>query len=410
VFSKVTHLIVDEVHERHVDSDFLLAALKRILIERPDMKLIMMSATIDTNKFSKYFAQFSALPSNQSNHNKKQQTGGGGGDTGCPIITIPGFTHPVASYYLEDVSELTGLVPRNLAILRSKAKSSTATSSTTSSTSKTAAVGGTSNSTTTESKKKVASEVREDWETMNVDEVDEIGGDDDEEVDDDEDEEDEDVDGNSESGDGKLMPGQVNRFGEVTKSLKKGSEIGGSIDAAVTCDCKLIQSLIYKVISRGMHKSGSFLVFLPGVGEISKLCDVLNGKGGRRNNRYNGSGGGDDNDDENNNNGIKFDPSVKLLVLPLHGALSPRDQLEVFKTPRHAIKVVVATNIAETSITIPDCTVVIDSTRVKQTGFDAVRGSSYLALDWAAKDALNQRKGRAGRVAPGICFRLVPKR
>lgn len=59
-------------------------------------------------------------------------------------------------------------------------------------------------------------------------------------------------------------------------------------------------------------------------------------------------------------------------VLPLHGSLTAADQSRVFKVPNAGItKIVLSTNVAETSITIPDVTVVIDSCRVKQTKFDA---------------------------------------
>ena len=67
----------------------------------------------------------------------------------------------------------------------------------------------------------------------------------------------------------------------------------------------------------------------------------------------------------------------RVLVIALHGALNPQDQTRAFRPPpRGKTKIVVATNIAETSITIPDCTVVIDSCRVKETGFNAERCES----------------------------------
>ena len=77
----VTHIIVDEVHERDVDTDFLLGILREVLKIRKDLKLILMSATMDANLFVKYF---------------------GGG---CPVIKIPGFVHPIKEYYLEDILE-----------------------------------------------------------------------------------------------------------------------------------------------------------------------------------------------------------------------------------------------------------------------------------------------------------------
>ena len=52
---QVTHLVVDEVHERHLDADFLLAALREILPKRPELKIVMMSATLDAELFKAYY-------------------------------------------------------------------------------------------------------------------------------------------------------------------------------------------------------------------------------------------------------------------------------------------------------------------------------------------------------------------
>jgi HrpA-like RNA helicase len=79
----VSHVLVDEVHERSLDSDFLLIVLRDLLPKRPDLKLVLMSATINADLFSSYFG-------------------------GCPVMTIPGFTHPVKEYYLEDILKLSG--------------------------------------------------------------------------------------------------------------------------------------------------------------------------------------------------------------------------------------------------------------------------------------------------------------
>ena len=80
--SKITHVIVDEVHERSVDGDHLVCLLRDVMAHRTDLKVILMSATINANRFSAYFND-------------------------CPILHIPGFTHPVQQYYLEDCLALT---------------------------------------------------------------------------------------------------------------------------------------------------------------------------------------------------------------------------------------------------------------------------------------------------------------
>ncbi|XP_055087417.1 ATP-dependent RNA helicase DHX29 [Periophthalmus magnuspinnatus] len=85
LLSSLTHIIVDEVHERSVQSDFLLTILKDVVMRRSDLQLILMSATVDCHKFSSYFNR-------------------------CPIITVPGRTFPVEVFHLEDIVEETGYV------------------------------------------------------------------------------------------------------------------------------------------------------------------------------------------------------------------------------------------------------------------------------------------------------------
>nr|XP_033787835.1 ATP-dependent RNA helicase DHX30 isoform X2 [Geotrypetes seraphini] len=79
----ISHVIIDEVHERDVNTDFLLILLKRIQHLNPDLHLVLMSATGNNQLFSQYFG-------------------------GCPIIKIPGFMYPVKEYYLEDILPMLG--------------------------------------------------------------------------------------------------------------------------------------------------------------------------------------------------------------------------------------------------------------------------------------------------------------
>ena len=99
-----------------------------------------------------------------------------------------------------------------------------------------------------------------------------------------------------------------------------------------------------------------------------------------------------------------------MLPLPLHGGLPPAQQARVFDPPPKGLrKVVVATNVAETSITIDDCTVVIDWCRVKELAFDSTRGITRLRTTMVSQAAAQQRRGRAGRVQAGVCFRMVTR-
>ena len=81
--ARVTHLIVDEIHERDRFADFLLILVRDILPERPDLRVVLMSATLHVDLFSSYFG-------------------------GCPVVEVPGFTYPVQDFYLEDTLKLTG--------------------------------------------------------------------------------------------------------------------------------------------------------------------------------------------------------------------------------------------------------------------------------------------------------------
>lgn len=77
-----SHIIIDEIHERSTQSDFILALLKLIIPKRPDLKVLLMSATLNSEAFSKYYDD-------------------------CPMIHIPGFTYPVEEFYLEDILSFT---------------------------------------------------------------------------------------------------------------------------------------------------------------------------------------------------------------------------------------------------------------------------------------------------------------
>lgn len=100
-----------------------------------------------------------------------------------------------------------------------------------------------------------------------------------------------------------------------------------------------------------------------------------------------------------------------LLILPLYGALSTEQQQRVFEPVEEGIRrVIVATNIAATSLTIPGVVYVIDSGFVKQLSFNPRTGLDSLEVVSIAQSEAIQRTGRAGRTAPGKCYRLYSKR
>ena len=101
----------------------------------------------------------------------------------------------------------------------------------------------------------------------------------------------------------------------------------------------------------------------------------------------------------------------KLLILPLYGRLSREEQERVFiETPPGKVKVVISTNIAETSVTIDGITSVIDSGLAKINFYSPRTYTSSLIEKPISKASSNQRKGRAGRTRPGTCYRLFTKK
>nr|XP_015221336.1 PREDICTED: probable ATP-dependent RNA helicase DHX37 [Lepisosteus oculatus] len=103
----------------------------------------------------------------------------------------------------------------------------------------------------------------------------------------------------------------------------------------------------------------------------------------------------------------KSDPSLPLYVLPLYSLLAPEQQAKVFRPPPPGTRLcVVATNVAETSLTIPGVRYVVDCGRVKKRFYDRVTGVSSFKVTWTSQASANQRAGRAGRTEPGHCYRL----
>lgn len=122
---------------------------------------------------------------------------------------------------------------------------------------------------------------------------------------------------------------------------------------------------------------GHILAFLPGVGEIRRTADELS----------------------------SLAAAEGLLLQSLYGDL-PLDQQQAVLAPSSRRKIVLATNVAETSVTIEGVTGVVDSGLARQLRFDAARGLDQLELTRISQAAAAQRAGRAGRTAPGVCLRL----
>ena len=144
-------------------------------------------------------------------------------------------------------------------------------------------------------------------------------------------------------------------------------------------DLNLIAALIRYIVLE--EEDGAILVFLPGWDNISTLHDLLMSQ-------------------------VMF-KSDRFIIIPLHSLMPTVNQTQVFKrTPPGVRKIVIATNIAETSITIDDVVYVIDGGKIKETHFDTQNNISTMSAEWVSKANAKQRKGRAGRVQPGHCYHL----
>ncbi|NXN21385.1 DHX37 helicase, partial [Nycticryphes semicollaris] len=111
--------------------------------------------------------------------------------------------------------------------------------------------------------------------------------------------------------------------------------------------------------------------------------------------------------DEDSEEDEKSDSSLPLYVLPLYSLLAPEKQAKVFSAPPPGTRLcVVATNVAETSLTIPGIKYVVDCGKVKKRFYDKITGVSSFRVTWISQASANQRAGRAGRTEPGHCYRL----
>ncbi|OED41347.1 ATP-dependent helicase HrpB, partial [Chromatiales bacterium (ex Bugula neritina AB1)] len=141
-----------------------------------------------------------------------------------------------------------------------------------------------------------------------------------------------------------------------------------------------------QIIEVLQQETGSILVFLPGAGEIRRTIDELQ-------NHF--------------SNDALRESADSVVIAPLYGELSRRQQDEaVAPAPDGKRKVVLSTNIAETSVTIEGIRIVIDSGLMRETRFNPGRGMNRLETVFISEDSADQRRGRAGRLEPGICLRL----
>ncbi|KAF7842782.1 DExH-box ATP-dependent RNA helicase DExH7, chloroplastic isoform X1 [Senna tora] len=309
----ITHVIVDEVHERSLLGDFLLIVLKNLIEKQSTesstrLKVILMSATVDSSFFSRYFGN-------------------------CPVVTAEGRTHPVTTYFLEDIYDQINY--------RLASDSPASLSYETYSGGKKFQRGPVTNS---RGKKNLV-----------------ISGWGDESL---------------------LSEQQINPYfvGSNYQSHSEQTQQNLKRLNEDVIDYDLLEDLICYIDET--CGDGAILVFLPGVSEINLLHDKLAAS-------------------------YRFGGQSSDWVIPLHSSVASTDQKRVFlRPPGNIRKVVIATNIAETSITIDDVIYVIDCGKHKENRYNPQKKLSSMVEDWISQANARQRRGRAGRVRPGICFCL----
>ena len=241
-------LIIDEAHERSLNIDFLLGYLKQLLPRRPDLKVIITSATIDAERFSRHFA---ADP-----------------DRPAPVIEVSGRLYPVEVRY---------------------------------------------------------------------------------------------------------RPVQPPQSDEAATAPAKG----GRERLAGDEERDLVDAIVDAVDECARHGPGDVLVFLPGEREIREAAESLR----------------------------KHHPAG-TEILPLYARLSQAEQEQIFHPRGNARRVVLATNVAETSLTVPGIRYVVDSGLARIKRYSWRNKVEQLRIEPISRASANQRAGRCGRIGPGVCIRL----
>nr|WP_291458940.1 DUF3418 domain-containing protein [Actinomyces sp. oral taxon 181] len=297
-------LIIDEAHERSLNIDFILGYLARLLPLRPDLKVIITSATIDSDRFARHFGRWNG------------PIGQGTLIEAAPVIEVSGRTFPVEIRY------------RPLAADTPASYSSSSTSP---------------DAQPAESSPATASAIEEESTGSGVEQL-------------------------------------VLEDPDDPLALE-GYGAGQDIDVE-TAICHAVDELC----SEG---PGDILVFLPGERDIRDTEQALRDHLGNRAPRD-----------------ISHSKSpADIEILPLFARLSSAEQHRIFEEHSHR-RIVLATNVAETSLTVPGIRYVIDPGMARISRYSNKTKVQRLPIEEISKASANQRSGRCGRVADGIAIRL----
>lgn len=330
VLDSVSHIIVDEVHERDVLIDFLIINLKNTIRARrvagkPVPKVVLMSATIDSEMFAEYF---------------KHKTSSGE-VVPCPSLSVPGRTFPVKEKYLDTIlGELDGsdksLAPRSNWMLSDN---------------------------DTKDYLQVEKSFRPEAASRQA----------------------ADENGDAEATIDWKLERRLGANGQIANEKEDGLVPINLIAATVAHICRT-------------SKEGAILVFLPGFDEMKKVAETL--QGGRV-----GKG-----KTAMPYTGVDYNDPAKAKVFMLHSSVPANEQTAAFDpVPSGCRKIILSTNIAETSVTIPDVQFVVDTGKLREKQYDQQRRITKLQCTWISKSNAKQRAGRAGRVQNGNYYALYSR-
>ena len=278
--SSISHIVLDEVHERDLNTDFALTLLRPILAANKRISLILMSATASTKTFVQYFQneKLGIFPK---------------------VFEIPGRTFPVQTIWLKECEKV---------------------------------VSG-----------------RMSGESMSNDDC---------------------------------VPVDCDSKA-IVQAPRATTKIDNDFIVKIVMNIAQQQWKSDDTKNHNDNKEkGAILIFLPGKGEIEALSRTM----------YNAP---------------QLGNKTKCSILQLHSNLSPSEQYRAFLPVKHGIvKVILSTNVAETSVTIADVSNVIDTGRVKEMRFNSSTRIKELVTVWTSLASTKQRAGRAGRTSQGTCYKL----